>query len=120
MWLFFPNSMLSIVQHRDKKELLIVRARMEGDIEAIFPEAKGQVTHTTDTDYPYRVLVSKKVAAQRMHDQVMGINYPNFKDSVRLHHRKMAFSLVWSILIDKYQKVDSLFKFKEGRFDCGS
>lgn len=39
MWVFLNNSFLSIVAHRDKPDVLIVRARRAGDIEAIFPQA---------------------------------------------------------------------------------
>ena len=39
MWIFQNDSFLSIVAHRDKPGMLLVRARKAGDIEAVFPEA---------------------------------------------------------------------------------
>ena len=34
MWIFMNDSMLSIVAHKDKPEHLLVRSRIEGDIES--------------------------------------------------------------------------------------
>ena len=39
MWVQFNNAFLSIVENRDNKLELLVRARIKGDIEKIFPEA---------------------------------------------------------------------------------
>ena len=39
MWIQFNNAFLSIVENRDNKLELLVRARIKGDIEKIFPEA---------------------------------------------------------------------------------
>jgi hypothetical protein len=39
MWLVLENSFLSIVQDKDNSERLLVRARIKGDIENVFPNA---------------------------------------------------------------------------------
>ena len=39
MWIQFNNAFLSIVENRDNKLELFVRARVKGDIEKIFPDA---------------------------------------------------------------------------------
>ena len=36
MWIFFNNAFLSIVENRDNKFELLVRARVKGDIQKIF------------------------------------------------------------------------------------
>ena len=41
MWIFLSDSFLSIVAHRDKPGVLLVRARRAGDIEAVFPDVKS-------------------------------------------------------------------------------
>lgn len=117
MWLFLPDSFLSVVQDKDHPEALVVRARLEGDIEAVIPFAKGNVIFTTNSDYPYRVFITKKAFADLIHARIMGITYKNFKDNVRTQHRKSAFSQVWTMMIDAYQKVDSLYKMRNSRFD---
>jgi hypothetical protein len=109
--------MLSVVQDKDHPDALVVRARLEGDIESVIPIAKGNVIHTTNSDYPYRVFITKKAFADIMHARIMGIRYTNFKDNVRTRHRKDSFSQVWSLLLDGYQKVQSLYKRSDRRFD---
>lgn len=32
MWIFLPNASLSIVEHRERPDLLKIRARAKGDI----------------------------------------------------------------------------------------
>lgn len=96
MWLCLSNSFLSIVAHRDQPDQLLVRARARGHIEAIFPGAS--VLETRDADYGFRAVVPRTEAAEVIRRQVEGIDYPNFKDSVRdrrLHDAYMAF---WSTM----------------------
>ena len=65
MWIQFNNAFLSIVENRDNKLELLVRARIKGDIEKIFPEA--DVFEDDSADYKYRAFISKvKVAAKIM------------------------------------------------------
>jgi hypothetical protein len=103
MWIFLPNSMLSIVQKPGDAEAgtLTVRARVAGDIERVFPEAK--VTVGAGTDYRFRATVPREKVAQAMHDQVMGVSYSNFKSSVRDHQRHDAYLKVWDAM-NAYQE----------------
>jgi hypothetical protein len=80
MWIFLNDAMLSIVAHKDNDDLLHVRARVKGDIEAVFPHAK--VLETPNGDYKFRADVERWKVADRMGDLVAGINYTNFKNSV--------------------------------------
>ena len=45
MWIQFNNAFLSIVENRDNKLELLVRARIKGDIEKIFPDAGCSLKH---------------------------------------------------------------------------
>jgi hypothetical protein len=40
MWIFCESGFYSIVQHEDDPNTLIVRARIKGDLERLFPRAK--------------------------------------------------------------------------------
>ena len=64
MWIQFNNAFLSIVENRDNKLELLVRARIKGDIEKIFPEV--EVFENDSADYKYRALISKAKVAARM------------------------------------------------------
>ena len=49
MWVFLNNAFLSIVEHRENQNILLVRARIKGDIERVFP---GVMVHKTpEADY---------------------------------------------------------------------
>ena len=55
MWIQFNNAFLSIVENRGNKLELLVRARIKGDIEKIFPEA--DVFADDSADYKYRAFI---------------------------------------------------------------
>lgn len=81
MWIFFNNAFLSIVADRKDKNQLLVRARICGHIEAVFPDAK--VTVSDQSDYRYRAFVPRAVVAKKLAETAFTINYDNFKDSIQ-------------------------------------
>lgn len=94
MWIFLNRSMLSIVQKKDQPAgTLTVRARIEGDIEAVFPRAK--VITVAGSDYAFRAIISRKKIAQALAEEVLRLDYDNFKDSVVEVDREMAYANVW-------------------------
>ena len=52
MWVVLNNAFFSIVQNENNEEELLVRARVKGDIEKIFP--KANVFEDNYADYKYR------------------------------------------------------------------
>lgn len=96
MWLCLPNAFLSIVDKAKKPGCLVVRSRREGDIERYFPGAV--VSKTVGNDYLFRAEIPREQVAQRVADQVMGITYSNFKDSVKDDHLHGAYHRVWSVM----------------------
>lgn len=93
MWIFLPGSFISVVQKPWDMDTLTVRARIQGDIESVFPEA--QVEADKGTDYKYRACVSRQVVAQVLHEQVMGLHWSNFKGAVQDRKRHDAYMKVW-------------------------
>lgn len=96
MWLFLSDAMLSIVQKPDDKNTLTVRARSKGEIESVFPDAK--VIVGAGTDYRFRAKVAREIVAKAMYDQVMNLNYGNFKSSVKNRKRHDAYMGVWDVM----------------------
>lgn len=96
MWIFLPESFISVVQKSGDTDMLTVRARIKGDIESVFPEAKVEVNK--GTDYKYRARVPRVDVAQVLHDQVMGLNWSNFKGAVKDKKRHDAYMDVWSAM----------------------
>jgi hypothetical protein len=82
MWIFLSDSFLSVVaDNQDPNgDRLLVRARRDGDIERVFPDA--QTSYTENADYAYRAWMPRNDVAKAMAKQAMNINYTNFKDSI--------------------------------------
>ena len=98
MWLFTSKSFISIVQKPGDTDLLTVRGRIKGDIENLFPDAK--VEANKGTDYKYRAKVPRKAVAKALQDQVMAIDYPNFKSTVKERKRHDGYIGTWSAMYE--------------------
>jgi hypothetical protein len=80
MWIFTNQGFVSAVEHRDNSELLMVRARAAGHLEAVFPGCTVQ--KTMNADYRYRTVLSKAVVAAKAAELIKNIDYSNFKSSI--------------------------------------
>ena len=100
MWICLNRAFLSIVEPErgtnGTSPTLLVRARRPGDIESVFPGAK--VEKRPERDYLFRALVPREAVAEAMANEVRGISYGNFKDSVRNNKLHDAYAAVWSIM----------------------
>ena len=102
MWLITNKGLLSIVEDRDDPKLLIVRARQDGLLEKMIEEAGVEARVWSDeyADYPNRAKMSRVDLTDLLYTQVLRIDYPNFKNSVRDRKLKSLLSRVWSVLSD--------------------
>jgi len=102
MWIFLTDSFLSIVDKGDSTgETLLVRARKQGDIERVFPQA--QVIEGAGTDYRYRARIPRDQVADAIAEAVRNIDYGNFKNHVSENDRHDAYFDVWSAM-NKFQE----------------
>ena len=103
MWIVLNNAFFSIVQNANNGEELLVRARVKGDIEKIFP--KADVFEDNYADYKYRSFIDRENVASTIKEKALNINYGNFKSSVSKsdYERSSAYADVWSALY-KLQK----------------
>lgn len=106
MWVFLNNAMLSAVAHRNKPGHFMVRARLKGDLERVFPGAT--VSRTPSADYVYRCTVSKRKLKDAMEDAIDSIDYPNFKSSIKPadRARSTAYHGVWDVMMDAQRKAE--------------
>lgn len=105
MWIFMHDAMLSIVAHRQKPGVLMVRARERGDIRRVFPKAR--VWSTPKADYPYRAEVARVMVTAAITARLEAIDYDNFKNAVppdpEHDARHVAYLRVWTVM--KYQPI---------------
>jgi hypothetical protein len=96
MWLFTSNGFLSIVDKAPNPDQLVVRARCEGHIEAVFPDAK--VIRDGSGDYLFRAFIDRPDVADALFKAVMDLDYPNFKNSIKDDRYHNACSSVWGVM----------------------
>ena len=102
MWIFLNNAFLSIVEDRDDKNRLLVRARLPDDIPRVFPTA--EVFEKDHADYRYRALIPREEVATAISEQVRKIDYDNFKNSVSEDDRHDAYLGVWNVMYDLQER----------------
>jgi hypothetical protein len=97
MWIFTKNEFLSVVQHRDKPDHLMIRYRSVEQAEAC--TLPGEVSITPTADYIARKVVSKDVFKQWMTEQVDHLDYDNYKNAAysTLMH-KVPLMSVWGTM----------------------
>jgi hypothetical protein len=120
MWIALSDSFLSIVRKRPSDKFLTVRARVSGDIERVFPDAKVQVGG--GTDYQFRAQIAEKTVANEIYNHIVGIKYANFKDSVKDDDRHDAYFNVWRAMMAMQKmpvdhRQDAMFDFYEDSVD---
>jgi len=96
MWLCLNSTFLSVVADRGNPNRLLVRARIAGHIEAVFPEA--EVFTDSGADYFYRAFINREVVAQKISKEVQAIDYYNFKSSVADQALHDSYIGVWRIM----------------------
>ena len=103
MWIVLNKSFLSIVKNRNNENELLVRARIEGDIERVFDNAN--IFQDLKADYKYRSYISRNDVANAISKELLNIDYDNFKNSVSKDDtlRISAYMNVWNALY-KIQK----------------
>ena len=115
MWIFLKNSFISIVQKpEDTDGMLTVRARVKGDIERAFPDTKVKVTKGQGTDYLYRARIPREIVAAVISNQIMDLNYPNFKGDIKNDAHHDACMAVWNVMCRHQREMDAYQTQKRG------
>jgi len=104
MWIFLNNAYLSIVGHREQPDMLLVRARNLGDIEAVFP--KAVVLTTPHADYLFRAVIHRAEVKEVIAAEIFDIDYDNFKNSIVDDRYHDACMNVW-VTMNGYQRAET-------------
>lgn len=100
MWVYLTEGMVSIVEHYEDSNMLMVRARDRKVLEINF--SQYPIQHSIHTDYAYRVIVPKKKCGEWLKKKVMHIDYPNFKDSITDSKYHKICSSTWYVSASSY------------------
>lgn len=98
MWIFTNDAYVSIVQHRDDPDTLLVRGRFRGDAARFLGLPQHHEIELTTADYRWRVVTSRATVEKAMLRAVRRVSYPNFKDSIVRAWRKAVSMRVWSVM----------------------
>lgn len=108
MWIMLSDVFLSVVADKDDFDFLMVRARVKGDIERVFPGAVVSKT-PAPADYAYRVSLPRETVAKAVRGEVLSVNYFNFKNSVpttkRGNNRHDAYLKCWAAMMTLQTKL---------------
>jgi hypothetical protein len=99
MLIFTRNSFISIVDHPTDDRFLVIKGRIGGDIEAIFPES--EVFERPGADFRFQTTVSRDRVAHRIAHLVKEIHYETFESSIEDPDRRQAYIQVWSAMYEE-------------------
>lgn len=103
MWIFTNKGFFSVVQ-KSGEDLLTVRARVKQDLEnflKFYLQQQLPITESKESDYRFRVRISREDFSRAVIAMVEDLTYPNFKDSVYREQspkRELLYEKLWSIL----------------------
>ncbi|MEX1219252.1 MAG: hypothetical protein WEB05_02570 [Solirubrobacterales bacterium] len=106
MWLVTDRGFFSVVDKGDRAGYLCVRARVRGDLENLFELESlagysADVIETHNSDYRFRVYVTREDWIAAASDLADRIDYSNFKSAVaerQGHDRAHTYLDVWQDL----------------------
>jgi len=97
MWILLNDAMFSIVEDRQDRTRVVVRARFEGDLEKVFPAYAENVIVQDISDYRFRIFADRDYVKEIVASEVERIDYDNFKNSVADDERHNLYTKVWQI-----------------------
>ncbi len=109
MWIMLPDAYISAVAYitnPPQDHLLLVRARVKGDLEKLFPG--NTVERTVDADYLYRTIVTRNQLKLLLLNEVDRIDYKNFKNAVPTEDkpRHDAYLKCWTAMNHLQEQLD--------------
>lgn len=98
MWIVKNDAFLSVVKDRHNENQYAVRARVREDLVNAFPDFVDFIIESDDSDYRFRIFVTKDELKDMLSDSVDSIDYDNFKSSVLEKWRYNAYTAIWGIM----------------------
>jgi hypothetical protein len=92
MWIFTSSAFLSIVEDQEDSRWLVVRTRLRGDIERLFP---GAHIDEDGSDYRFRTWLRRSTVTRAIAGAIADIDYDNFKASIKDRRRHEPYLRIW-------------------------
>lgn len=85
MWVFTIDGFYSAVVHRDNFDKILIRVRYRDDLVRLLDRIGMEypIQDTKNADYPYRVIVPRKIWEMYVYTSAENISYDNFKSAVQ-------------------------------------
>lgn len=105
MWVITTDGFLSVVQDRDDRKGVLVRARALEDLQALDryqPGLSEGIWTDEEADYPFRLKLPKAAWATIVGRMARDIDYDNFKNAVKERQgdgRAQVYMKVWVALL---------------------
>jgi len=96
VYLLSKDGILSIVAHRTKPGMLMVRSVAREDIAQFWPRAR--IVEMSEADYRFRTTLPREEVAARIAQAVLEIDYEKVKPSVG-KDREHTYLEVWSAMM---------------------
>lgn len=112
MWIITNKSFLSIVEDRNRPNVMVVRARIRGDIEDFFGK-DVLVFETEDSDYRFRSFISRSLFKDEMVKHINNIDYDNFKNSVKDDQRYSWYTRIWWVMHEVQENLYGISRWWE-------
>jgi len=98
MWVFTTSGFVSAVY---KDGALQVRARDRRSLTPLAKQTGAEIVATPLADYPYRIAITNEQFSKWLSQQVMAVNYKNFKSEIadtRGYGFAKPLNKVWSVM----------------------
>lgn len=113
MWLFTKYGFFSVVKKKFNKEDMPfqIRSRRRADLQNVVSRVNlpGPIIETSDSDYPYRIVVDEADLGRLFSVLVQELDYSNFKDAIKgiddQKDKLTAYHEVWRTMLDYQQTV---------------
>jgi hypothetical protein len=111
VWLFTTVGFFSIVAEKDSPRRLVVRARIEEDLDALRGRYLPELSETVKLaarDYRYRGWCSHAAFARAAGRIARDITYSNFKSEVARKQgpaREALYAEIWSLMLNAEQRL---------------
>jgi hypothetical protein len=106
VWIFMQDTFVTISQDANQRDRFMIRARVAGDIEKLFP--KAQVIRLDDADFRFRAFVPKARVVEVLGRAIGSVDYTSFKSGVKDKCRAWFYTRVWSITADMQDACEEL------------